>query len=240
MQILQLNMQKRREVQHSVINDASPKEYAALAVSEPYIFDMGGVVRTSPMALRSWTAVPPSIRHNGRWAVRSILRAHKDIEREQMNVPLADLTEVLLRLPDRRVFLASVYVERANATALDKTVLLLDGTIRTTRQRGGPRLDVVVVGDFNRHGQLYGGGEVLTSRQSDANTIIDFMDRWPLDNLLPYGTETWQMGRARSGQHADAQSRPVPVRKALVDQGPYEAPPGLHILDEQNACAKTR
>jgi hypothetical protein len=109
-----------------------------------------------------------------------------------VSVPSADLTEVLLRLPDRRVFLASVYVERANATALDKTVLLLDGTIRTTRQRGGPRLDVVVAGDFNRHGQLYGGGEVLTSRQSDANTIIDFMDRWPLDNLLPYGTETWQ------------------------------------------------
>lgn len=191
MQILQLNMQKRRAVQHSVMNDANSKECAALAVSESYIVDMGGVVKTSPTARRSWMAVPPSIRHNERWAVRSMLRALRDIECEQMSAPSADLTEVLLRLPDRRVFLASVYVKRANATALDKTVLLLDGTIRTTRQRSGPRLDVVVAGDFNRHGQLYGGGEVLTSRQSDANTIIDFMDRWPLDNLLPYGTETW-------------------------------------------------
>lgn len=48
-QILQLNMQKRREVQHSVINDASLKEYTALVVSEPYVFDIDGKVRTSPM-----------------------------------------------------------------------------------------------------------------------------------------------------------------------------------------------
>jgi hypothetical protein len=38
----------------------------------------------------------------------------------------------------------------------------------------------------------------------------------------------------------DAQSQAVSVRQALVDQGPYEAPPGLHVLDEQSACAKTR
>lgn len=49
MQILQLNMQERREVQHSVMDDASLKEYTALAVSEPYVFEMDGKVSMSPM-----------------------------------------------------------------------------------------------------------------------------------------------------------------------------------------------
>ena len=40
MQVLRPNMQKRREVQHSVMNDASLKEYTALAISEPYVFEM--------------------------------------------------------------------------------------------------------------------------------------------------------------------------------------------------------
>ena len=42
MQILQLNMQKRREVQHSVMNDASLQGYTALAISEPYVFESEG------------------------------------------------------------------------------------------------------------------------------------------------------------------------------------------------------
>lgn len=66
MQILQLNMQKRREVQHSVMNDASLKEYTALVISEPYVFEMNRKVRTSPIGHQSWTAILPSQRHDGR------------------------------------------------------------------------------------------------------------------------------------------------------------------------------
>lgn len=47
MQVLQLNMQKRREIQHSVINNERLKKYVALVVSEPYVFEMEGKVRTS-------------------------------------------------------------------------------------------------------------------------------------------------------------------------------------------------
>jgi hypothetical protein len=53
MQAIQLNMQKRREVQHSVTNDASLEDYAALVISEPYVFQMDGKVRTSPMGHQS-------------------------------------------------------------------------------------------------------------------------------------------------------------------------------------------
>jgi hypothetical protein len=60
MRILKMNMQKRKEVQHSVMNDASQNEYAALVVSKPYVFEIKGKVRTSPMGHQSWTAILPS------------------------------------------------------------------------------------------------------------------------------------------------------------------------------------
>jgi len=190
-QILQLNMQKRREVQHSVMNNSSLKEHAALIVSEPYVVEIDRKVRTSPIGHQNWTAILPSQRHEGRWAVRSMLWIRKDIKCEQVNVPLADLTVVLLRLPDRSVLLASVYVEGANATALSETVLLLDTAISTAQRCGGPRLDIVVAGDFNCHNQLWGGDGVSPTRQGEADLIIDFMNRWKLESLLPCGTKTW-------------------------------------------------
>ena len=49
MRFLQLNVQKRRNVQHNVINDLDLEEYAALLISEPYDLEMDGKVTTSPM-----------------------------------------------------------------------------------------------------------------------------------------------------------------------------------------------
>lgn len=60
MEVLQLNMQIRREVQHSVIEDPGLKEYTAAVVSEPYIFEMDGKVGISPMGHQGWTAILPS------------------------------------------------------------------------------------------------------------------------------------------------------------------------------------
>jgi hypothetical protein len=48
-----------------------------------------------------------------------------------VNVPLADLTVALLRLPDRSVLLALVYVEGRNSIALDGTIDLLNEAIHT-------------------------------------------------------------------------------------------------------------
>jgi hypothetical protein len=78
----------------------------------------------------------------------------RDIEFEQVSAPSADLTVALLRLPDRSVLLASVYVEGANDAALSRTMRLLDDAVSTAQCRRGPRLDVVLAGDFNRHDQL--------------------------------------------------------------------------------------
>jgi hypothetical protein len=116
----------------------------------------------------------------------------KDIECEHVIVPSADLTVALLRLPGRSMLLASVCVEGGITAALSGTMRLLDDAISTAQRRGGPCLDVVVAGDFNRHDQLWGGDRVLPTRQGEADPIIDFMNRWKLESLLPRGIKTWQ------------------------------------------------
>lgn len=113
------------------MNDASLEGYMALAISELYIFEMDRKVRTSPMGHQSWIAILPSQRHDGRWAVRSMLWVRKDIKYEQVYVPSADLMVAVLRLPDRSVLLASVYVEGASSAALFETLSLLDDVIST-------------------------------------------------------------------------------------------------------------
>jgi hypothetical protein len=66
LRFMQLNVQKRRNVQHSVMNDVTLKEYTALVISELYVLEMDGKVTTSPMGHQGWMAILPSKRHDGR------------------------------------------------------------------------------------------------------------------------------------------------------------------------------
>jgi hypothetical protein len=90
---------------------------------------MNGKVITSPMGHQGWTAILPSERHEGRWAVRSMLWVRRAIQFKQVSAPSADLTVALL--PDRSVLFASVYVEGANEAALSRTMRLLDDAVST-------------------------------------------------------------------------------------------------------------
>jgi hypothetical protein len=83
-----------------------------------------------------------------------MLWVRRDIEFKQVSALSADLTVALLRLPDRLVLLASVYIEGANDAALSGTIRLLDDAVSTAQRRGSPRLNVVVASDFNRYNQL--------------------------------------------------------------------------------------
>ncbi|TQN73583.1 hypothetical protein CSHISOI_01885 [Colletotrichum shisoi] len=51
-------------------------------------------------------------------------------------------------------------------------------------------VDVVTVGDFNLHDQLWGGDEVSMVRQGEADPIVDLMNEFGLGSLLPRGTKT--------------------------------------------------
>ncbi|KAM4061873.1 endonuclease-reverse transcriptase domain-containing protein [Hirsutella rhossiliensis] len=121
-----------------------------------------------------------------------MLWIRSDLEAEQVPVPSADLTAVVLRLEGREVMVVSVYVQGKNDEALTSAMELLRDLIDRFRDGTGNRTDVVLAGDFNRHDLLWGGDEVSASRQGEGQPIIDLMNDFGLSSLLPRGTKTWQ------------------------------------------------
>lgn len=57
---------------------------------------------------------------------------------------------------------------------------------------------VILAGDFNRHGQLWGRDDVSRERQGEVDPIIDFMSEHALHSLLPRDTKTWQNGSSET------------------------------------------
>lgn len=108
-----------------------------LAISEPYAWVNDGRVVTVPMGHSTWTKVMPTVQQGEGWAVRSMMWVRRDIELEQIPVQSADLTAVVLQLPDRSVLVVSVYIEGNNVEALLDTVSKLHQLIQETRNKIG-------------------------------------------------------------------------------------------------------
>ncbi|KAM4067345.1 endonuclease-reverse transcriptase domain-containing protein [Hirsutella rhossiliensis] len=168
------------------------KDFAVLAISEPYARNIDGKVVTSPMGHRNWTKMIPTCVRDASWPIRSMLWIRSDLEAEQVSVPSADLTVAIVRLEGREVMVVSVYVEGKNNEALASAMEVLRDVIDRFRNGTGNRTDVVLAGDFNRHDLLWGGDEVSARRQGEGQPIVDLMDDFGLCSLLPRGTKTWQ------------------------------------------------
>ncbi|KAL9572107.1 hypothetical protein ACKAV7_003824 [Fusarium commune] len=136
----------------------------------------------------------PTTEREGRWVIRSMLWVNKEVEAEQVPIDSPDVTAAVVRLPDRLVFTASVYVPGGDGQALQDICAKLRRAIQEVRRRSGGAVDVVVVGDFNRHDQVWGGDDVAAERQGEADPIIDLMNDFMLRSLLRRGTKTWQSG----------------------------------------------
>lgn len=128
-----------------------------------------------------------------------MLWVRKDLEAEQIPIESSDFTAVVLRLPEKRVLIVSVYVEGVNKQALTDACRLLRQAISDARRGVGQQVDVVIIGDFNRHDKLWGGNEILPARQGEADEIIELMTEFSLSSLLPRGTKTWK-GRDSEGR----------------------------------------
>lgn len=81
-----------------------------------------------------------------------------------------------------------------DAQALRDTCDHLRKSIQEARRKAGIVVEVVIVGDFNRHDQLWGGDSVSMERQGEADAIIDLMSEFTLNSLLRRGTKTWHGG----------------------------------------------
>lgn len=199
LRVLQLNVRKGDAAHDSLMNDKDIDDAAVIAIQEPRAWKAKGRLFTSPMAHHKWTKMVPSItRELGRWPIRSMLWVRKDLEAEQVPISSSDVTAALVRLPGRQILFVSVYVEGEDAVALSETCELLQKAVRETRQRAGEVVDAVIVGDFNRHDQLWGGDNVSWLRQGEGDDIINLMNDLGLSSLLPRGTKTWQRGEYES------------------------------------------
>ncbi|KAJ6045702.1 uncharacterized protein N7446_012566 [Penicillium canescens] len=89
-----------------------------------------------------------------------------------------------------------------DTSALDGACDHLRKAVAKVRRDTGAVVEVMVVGDFNRHDQLWGGDEVSLGRQGEADPIIDLMNEFALSSLLKRGTKTWHGG----GQSGDCES----------------------------------
>ena len=109
-----------------------------------------------------------------------------------MPIESPDMTAATISLPDRLVLVVLVYVPIADPQALRDTCNNLCKTITGVRRDAGTVVDVVIVGDFNRHDQLWGGDGVSLERQGEADPIINLMSEIALSSLLPRGIKTWR------------------------------------------------
>jgi exonuclease III len=192
--IIQSNVRKQDVVLDSLMNDEEIQDASVLAIQEPWARRTGGRLLTTPMNHHRWTKMVPSIWREGRWPIRSMLWINKDVEAEQVTIQSPDITAAIIRLPERLVLAVSVYAPGLDTQALRDICDNLQKTIQEMRRKANSAVELVIVGDFNRHDQLWGGDEVSAEKQGEADLIIDLMNEFSLSSLLRRGTKTWRGG----------------------------------------------
>jgi hypothetical protein len=211
LRIIQLNVKKQGAVQDSLMNDKEIQDAVAIAIQEPQARRIQGRLLTTRIGHHKWTKMIPSTWREGRWAIRSMLWISKDVEAEQVPIESPDLTAAVIRLSERLIFVAPVYVERGDVQALRDTCNHLREAITKVRRDTGTVVEVMIVGDFNRHDQLWGGDDVPLERQGEADPIIDLMNEYSLSSLLKRGTKTW-LGGDHGGYHESTMTSSLPLR----------------------------
>jgi hypothetical protein len=100
------------------MNDNDIQDATVLAIQEPQARRIQDRLLTTPIGHHKWIKMVPTTEREGRWAIRSMLWVKKEVEAEQVPIDSPDVTAAVVRLPDRLVFTASVYVPGGDTQAL--------------------------------------------------------------------------------------------------------------------------
>jgi hypothetical protein len=203
-QIMHLNVGKRRTVQYGLLNDEVLKDYAALAVLEPYIYQHPQTGEPTISPDRHWQIFTPTSRRqdgHARHAFRAALWVTKRCRTVQIPVDSYDTVAVLLRLQDRALLITASYEPRDGKSAVEREAALtrqlcgLAESVRLAKLKTvGERLDVLLCTDFNRHHELWGGlrANYDKGRVNEGEPFVDLIQELGLQSLLPAGITTWE------------------------------------------------
>ena len=113
-------------------------------------------------------------------------------------VASADITATLLHLPGRIILVASIYVPGHEGGALQESIRDTRQLVTQAKAKANCQSDTLLLGDFNHNNQLWGGDDVATVRQGEADPIIDLMKELALQSTLRRGTKKLQRGNQES------------------------------------------
>lgn len=184
-----------------MMNDERIEDFSVIALTEPNLKRTEEGLRTVPTGHTKWTKLLPTQQHeekDGRWPVYSMMWIRKDIEAEQMKADSANITAAILTLPARKILVVSVYVPGGGDEELENELRPLAILIREAKRKTGVDLDILLMGDFNRHDITWGGLDVTPERQGEGTLIIEFMARYGMRSMLSKGTTTLQLGDRES------------------------------------------
>ena len=76
-----------------------------------------------------------------------------------MPIQSLDLTTMILYFTERHVIIISIYMEPKEVEELKESLELLDNAIKKTREKIGQQIEIIFVGDFNRHDEFWGDND---------------------------------------------------------------------------------
>jgi hypothetical protein len=163
LRILHLNVGKRKQVQQSLLNDETLKDFDALAIVELYIYRHLQTGKPTVTPYASWQMFTPSVERTNRMprhAFRSLIWVNSRCEAQAVPVDCYDITAVSIRTKGGSILLISAYDPRAardesqRETQLAHKLELVEDTIKKAKEeaeQASRDLEVVMTADLNRH-----------------------------------------------------------------------------------------
>ncbi|KZL63330.1 transposon i [Colletotrichum incanum] len=141
-----------------------------------------------------------------------MLWVNEEVEAEQLRVESPDVTAAVVRLEERVVVVASVYVPGGERHALRSICDDLRRIVLDVRQRADRLVDV-----------LWGGDEILMVRQGEADAIIDLMNEFSLSMVkcAIHETEYGSDYRAIETIFDILMPEPAPRERLLFKNAPW-------------------